>query len=54
MRRSVTVRVPHSDAIAVFCGRTREESAQLAATEDAKHGSRFDHCRSHDRRREES
>ena len=50
MRRSVTVRVPHSDAIAVFCGRTREESTQLAATEDAEHGSRFDHCRYHDRR----
>ncbi len=52
VRGSVRIRIPHGDAIAVCCGRTREEGAQLTPTEDAEHGSAFDDGLIHGRRRE--
>ena len=48
MRRSVGIRVPHGNAIAESCGRTRKQRPQLAAAEDAEHGSRFNDGWTHD------
>jgi hypothetical protein len=43
VRRSVGIRIPDCNAIAVFLGRTREKCAELAAAEDAEYGSGFDY-----------
>ena len=52
VRRRVSVRIPDGHAVAEFHRGTREQRAKLAAAEDAKHGSRFDDCVGHERRRE--